>query len=93
MCVHVENKGSANCFGEVSKAGSAEWALHGEHNARITEQQTARQKLISHYVQTRFSKGSGNSTKGTACKLCPGVEEQFIRGCNEGDLSAMGSYC
>lgn len=93
----VENKGSTNYFDNVSKAGSAEWALYGEHNARITEKRTARQKLISHYVQVCFSKGTGNLTKGTAhkaaCKLCPGVEEQFIKGCNEGDPSAMGSYC
>lgn len=93
----VENKGSTNYFDKVSEAGSAERALFGEHNARITEKQTARQKLKSHYVQIRFSKGSGNLTEGTAhkaaCKLCPGVEEQFIKGCNERDLSAVGRYC
>jgi len=63
----------------------------------MTETQTARQKLVSHYVQICFSQGAGDLTRGTAhkaaCKLCPGAEEQFLKGCDEGDLSAVGSYC
>lgn len=92
----VENKASTNYFDRVSKAGSAEWALYAEHNAQITEEQAARQKLRSHSMQICFSEEDSNLTKGAArkaaCKLCPGVE-QFIKGCSEGHLSAMGSYC
>lgn len=61
--IDVGNKGSTNCLHHVSKAGSAEWALYVEHNAQITEEQTARQKLVSHSMQICFSKGNSTLDK------------------------------